>query len=194
VDFNSRFCYDKLNKKTGDVMSNRGEFLDMKKITREDLIYLAGLIDGDGCFLISKRTKLTAAGAIQYMIKLQVQCIDEAFIDGLISIFGGVKIINRKKPPRNYLYGMEFTGNILTHICELLVPFLKLKKPNAENILEMRRTYNGRGGRIIVSDEDLAVRDKCFHISRSLNTHKLIKVLPPCLPSATQLGGPSQSE
>jgi len=155
-------------------MSNRGEFLNMQKITREDLIYLAGLIDGDGCFLISKRTKLTAAGAIQYMIKLQVQSINEAFIDELISTFGGVKIINRKKPPRNNLYGMEFTGNILTHICELLIPFLKLKKINAENVLEMRRTYNGRGGRIIVPDDNLAIRDKCFLISRSLNTHKPI--------------------
>ncbi len=79
---------------------------------------------------------------------------------------------------------MEFTGNILTHICELLIPFLKLKKQNAENILEMRRTYNGRGGRIIVSNEDLAIRDKCFTISRCLNTHKPINILPPCLPSA----------
>ena len=156
-------------------MSNRGEFLNMQKITREDLIYLAGLIDGDGCFLVSKRTKLTAAGATQYIMKLQVQCINEAFINSLISIFGGVKIVCRKKPPRNNLYGMEFTGNILTHLCELLIPFLKLKKPHAENLLEMRRTYNGRGGRIIVSDEDLAIRDKCFQISRSLNTHKPLK-------------------
>lgn len=165
-------------------MSKRAGFLNMQKVTREDLIYLAGLIDGDGCFLISKRTILTAAGAIQYMIKLQVQCINEAFIDGLISTFGGVKIIYRKKPPRNNLYGVEFTGNILTHLCELLIPFLRLKKPNAENILEMRRTYNGRGGRIIVSNEDLAIRDKCFVISRSLNTHKPFKILPPCCPSA----------
>ena len=175
-------------------MSNRGEFLNMQKVTREDLIYLAGLIDGDGCFFISKRVKPTAAGAIQYMIKLQVQCINEALIDGLLSTFGGVKVINRKKPPRNNLYGIEFTGNILTHICELLIPFLRLKKLNAENILEMRRTYNGRGGRIIVPNEDLAIRDRCFAISRSLNTHKPYNILPPCLPSAKQLGGPSQLE
>lgn len=156
-------------------MSKRGEFLNMHKVTREDLIYLAGLVDGDGCFLISKRTLPTAAGAIQYMIKLQVQCIDEAFIDGLIQIFGGVKIVNRKNPPRNNLYGIEFTVNILTHICELIIPFLRLKKPNAENILEMRRTYNGRGGRIIVPDHNLAIREKCFHVSRALNTHKPLK-------------------
>ena len=175
-------------------MSNRGEFLNTQKASRDDLIYLAGLIDGDGCFFISKRTIKTAGGYDNYMLKLQVHCIDEDLIDGLIETFGGVKTINRKKPPRRYLYGVEFTGNLLTNLCELLIPFLRLKKPHAENMLDMRRTYNGHGGRIKVSSSDLSIRDKCFVVSRSLNTHKPYNVLPPCLPSATQLGVPSQSE
>lgn len=164
-------------------MSNRFQTLDLKKINRDDLIYLAGLIDGDGCFFISKRTKPTAAGLTQYMLKLQVQCINEPFIDNLHSYFGGVKIVNRKKPPRRSLYGIEFTGKLLTQMCELLVPHLRLKKPNAENMLEMRKTYNGTGGRIEVPLEILAIRDHCFEVSRQLNTHKSLD-LPPCCPSA----------
>lgn len=164
-------------------MSERGSYLDDTKFTREDLIYLAGMIDGDGCFFISKRTKLSAGGYIQYMLKLQIQCISEPFIDSLIDKFGGVKIINRKKPPRRYLYGLEFTGNLLTNLCERLIPFLRLKKPNAENMLEMRRTYNGRGGNIDVPPHILAIRDKCFVRSRELNTHKPLNILPPCCPS-----------
>lgn len=164
-------------------MSKRGEFLNVQNISLLDLSYLAGHIDGDGCFFISKRSKLTAAGQIQYMLKLQVFCINEEFIDNLISTYGGVKVIYRRKPPRRFLYGVEFTGNLLTHLCELLIPFLRLKKKNAENMLEMRKTYNGKGGRIIVTDKDLAIRDKCFIVSRSLNTHKPLNVLPPCLPS-----------
>ena len=175
-------------------MSNRGEILDMKKITRDDLIYLAGMIDGDGCFFISKRTIKTAGGYDSYMLKLQIHCINEEFIDCLHSVFGGVKVTYRRKAPRNFLYGVEFTGNLLTHMCELLIPFLRLKKKNAENMLEMRRTYNGRGGRITVSSEILDIRENCFVISRLLNTHKPLNILPPCLPSAMQLGGPSQSE
>jgi hypothetical protein len=164
-------------------MSKRGSVVDMKKVTRDDLIYLAGLIDGDGCFFISKRTKLTKAGSIQYMLKLQVHCIDENHIDLLHSIFGGVKVIYTRKPPRRNLYGVEFTGNLLTNMCELLLPFLRLKKPNCENMLRMRYTYNGTGGNIIVPDKDLKIRDECFTISRSLNTHKPY-VIPPCHPSA----------
>ena len=85
----------------------------------------AGLIDGDGCFFISKRTLPTAAGLTQYMIKLQVHCINEKFIDELHEKFGGIKVVYRRKPPRRNLYGVEFTGNLLTHMCVLLIPFLK---------------------------------------------------------------------
>lgn len=175
-------------------MSTRGEFLDTSKVKRDDLIYLAGLIDGDGCFFISTKKNQNKTNVIVYMLKLQIHCINETFIDNLMKTFGGVKVTYRRKAPRNWLYGVEFTGNLLTDLCKRLIPFLRLKKNNAINMLEMRRTYNGRGGNIIVSDEVLAIRAKCYAISRSINTHKPLKVLPPCLPSATQLGGPSQSE
>lgn len=175
-------------------MSKRGEILDTKSIKTRDLIYLAGLIDGDGCFFISKRTKLTKTGYPQYMLKLQIHCINEEFIDELHATFGGVKVIYKRKAPRNWLYGVEFTGNLLTQICTLLLPFLRLKKKNCQNMLKMRLTYNGHGGNIEVPHDVLEIRRECFDISRSLNTHKPLNILPPCLPSATQLGGPSQSE
>lgn len=164
-------------------MSKRGEILDLSNIKRNDLIYLAGLIDGDGCFYISKRTKKNSKGQFQYMLKLQVHCINEAFVDSLYTCFGGVKIVNIKKPPRRPLYGIEFTGNRLTQICELLLPFIRLKRPNCENMLKMRKTYNGKGGRIYPSDAEMAIRDHCFDVSRSLNTHKPFNYLPPCCPS-----------
>lgn len=153
-------------------MSDRFATLDLTKISVNDLIYLAGLIDGDGCFLISKRTLPTKAGLTQYQLKLQVHCINEAFIDELHAMFGGVKIVYRKKPPRRYLYGIEFTGKLLTQMCELLLPHLRLKKQNCANMLESRRTYNGIGGRLEVPQDVLDIRDRCFEVSRQLNTHK----------------------
>jgi len=165
-------------------MSARGEFLNTSKATRDQLIYLAGLVDGDGCFFISTKKNQNKTNVIVYMLKLQVHCINEAFIDSLVNIFGGVKVIYKRKPPRNWLYGVEFTGNLLTDLCERLIPFLRLKKESAINMLEMRKTYNGRGGRVSVSQEILDIRAKCYAFSRAINTHKPLKVLPPCLPSA----------
>lgn len=166
-------------------MSERMKGIDFSRVTREDFIYLAGLIDGDGCFYMQTRTIITKNKEPQFMQKLQVFCITEEFIDKLMFKFGGVKITYRRKPPRRWLYGMEFTGNLLTEICERLLPFIILKKPNCENMLEMRKTYNGTGGCTSVTPEIIAIRQKCFNISKHLNTHKPFKVIPPCCPSAS---------
>ena len=163
-------------------MSERFQTLNLNKVSRDDLIYLAGLIDGDGCFLVGKRTIPTKTGLTNYMLKLQIHCINEPFIDDLHRQYGGVKIIYRKKAPRRWLYGIEFTGKLLTQMCELLIPHLKLKKQNAENLLVMRKTYNGTGGNVEVPQHVRDLRDHCFEVSRQLNTHKPF-VLPPCCPS-----------
>lgn len=163
-------------------MSQRGKIIDPSKAQRDDFIYLAGMIDGDGCFYISKRTLLTKGKQPQYMMKIQVHCINESFIDHLHSVFGGVKIIYRRKPPRRFLYGVEFTGNLLTNLCEMLLPHIRLKKPNCQNMLEMRKTYNGTGGQITVPQSIIDIREQCFLRSRELNTHKPY-VIPPCCPS-----------
>ena len=111
-------------------MSEKFKTLDLNKVSVNDLIYLAGLIDGDGCFFISKRQISTVNGYPKYSLKLQIHCIDEPFIDELHNKFGGVKVIYRRKPPRRWLFGVEFTGDLLTQICELILPYIRLKKPN----------------------------------------------------------------
>lgn len=165
-------------------MSVRGSSIDARTINRDDIIYLAGLIDGDGCFFISKRKQPTTNGYASYMMKLQVHCIEKSLIDWIVITFGGILTVNNKSDKRRTLYGAEFTGNRLTTLCELLIPFLRLKKSHAENMLTMRRTFNGMGGRITVPKHIQDTREDCFQYSRHINTHKPLKTLPPCLPSA----------
>jgi LAGLIDADG endonuclease len=153
-------------------MSVRGTTIDTRTINRDDIIYLSGLIDGDGCFFISKRRQLTINGYDSYMMKLQVHCIEESLINWIVQTFGGVKVVHKKNNGRRTLYGAEFTGNRLTTLCELLIPFLKLKKPHAENMLQMRRTFNGLGGRISVPKHIQHTRESCFQLSRQINSHK----------------------
>lgn len=176
-------------------MSKRGSKLDESGVKIEDIIYLAGLIDGDGCFFISKRTKPTTNGYHSYMMKLQIHCIEESLIDWILSVFGGIKVIynTKQRTGRRTLYGAEFTGFRLTRICEILIPHLKIKKRNAQNMLKIRNTYNGLGGNIEISQEIQNIRDECFNFSRAINTHKSLSVAP-CYPSAMQQGTPSQLE
>lgn len=153
-------------------MSERNTLIDLTKVTREDIIYLAGLIDGDGCFFISKRKTQGTRTVQSYSMNLNIHCVEKFLIDWILETFGGITYINRKKPPRRPLYGVEITGNRLTQLIELIIPYLKLKRRHALNMLEMRKTYNGIGGRIEVSQIILDTRNRCFLVSRELNSHK----------------------
>lgn len=154
-------------------MSARGTLIDTSKVKRDDLIYLAGLIDGDGCFFISKRITRGNRKCQSYAMNLNIHCVEKSLIDWIIDTFGGIRYINRKKPPRRPLHGVEFTGNRLTQLISLILPFLKLKKPHAQNMLEMRSTYDGIGGRYTnIPKEIIDLRDQCYLKSREMNSHK----------------------
>lgn len=157
-------------------MSKRNELIDMSKVYRDDIIYLAGLVDGDGCFFIDERISRDGRTTQSYTMNLGISCIEKSLIDWIHGVFGGYISHWKKKPPRRDLYSVNFGGNRLTQITEILLPFLKLKKPHAENMLKIRKTYDGIGGRYIKpSQESIDIRHECFLKSRELNSHKPIK-------------------
>jgi len=156
-------------------MSERNTLIDTSTITIIDLAYLAGLIDGDGSFHISKRKGRGYKHTSQcYGMVLSIHCIERSLIDWVVSKFGGITTCLNKKPPRRSLYGVEITGNRLTQLIELILPFIKLKKPHAENMLKMRKTYNGIGGRFEIPKEVSDLREECWAFSREINSHKPI--------------------
>lgn len=154
-------------------MSKKNTLIDTSKVHREDLIYLAGLIDGDGCFFISERISRDGRAIQSYTMNLGIACIEKFLIDWVHSVFGGSVHRWKKQPPRRDLYSVNFGGNRLTQITKLLLPFLKLKKPHAENMLKIRNTYDGFGGRYRQpSQEVIETRHQCYLISRKINSHK----------------------
>ena len=63
--------------------------------------------------------------------------------------FGGRTTLLNKKTrdkSRNFItYDCYFTGNLLTDLTQLLLPYLKLKRPQAEVMLKMRETFPRSG-------------------------------------------------
>lgn len=155
-------------------MSARNTLIDMSKVTHDDIVYLAGLIDGDGSIHISPRIIRDGRQSRSYGMNLSIHCIEKSLIDWVFDVFGGVRCQLNKKPPRRSLYGVQITGNRLTQLIELLLPYLKLKRPHAINMLEIRKTYDGIGGRKPVPPEVEEIRFRCLLKARELNSHKTI--------------------
>lgn len=129
---------------------------DLSKVTPIDLAYLAGFIDGEGCFFIGNFltiSKCTGNKYFNYHCILKISNNSIEVLKWINETFGGrTTLLNKKTKDksRNFItYDCYFTGNCLTDLTQMLLPYLKLKRPQAEVMLKMRATFprSGSSGR-----------------------------------------------
>jgi hypothetical protein len=169
--------------------------------TRDDLCYLAGFVDGEGCFFIGLfKTKSASTGNINlnYHTLLKISNNNYEVLQSLCEQFGGsIDKRNKKQKLREHecvTYSLEFSGNSLTDITKLLLPLLRAKKKHAEVMIKMRETFPRNRGKVFVSEETKSYRYSLMCELRTLNTRfhghhlKNDQTLAPCHP----IGLPSQ--
>jgi len=138
-----------------------------KEYSIEQIAYFAGIIDGEGSLYIGNFSKNPKTGKPYYQTCMQVTNTDEPLIDWLVTVFGGLKNIRTKKQhsfnSRKQAYVWTATGDRLTHLCELILPYLICKKRQCEILLEMRSTYRqSYGGKGIQGTPEMpdSIREK----------------------------------
>ena len=163
--------------------------------------YLAGYIDGDGCFYIDTVKAKTGIYPIVHRTILKFASVDESIMKWLHEFLGihyWEKVVskNRQHLNRRTVYESNVTGECLDKLLPRLLPYLRIKKQHCEIMLRMRKTYELPEKGIIrpkLTLKQFDVRCECHRLLSSINTHKLIN--PSALsPSSFSLGLPSQSE
>lgn len=150
-----------------------------KRFPPLDLAYLAGIIDGEGCFHMCILTKKSYDGYVNphYRGVLKVSNTDNKLIDWLKETFKGTessctRSTSSKKFERK-VYDWIVTGFRLLDLCEQVYPYLILKKLHCENMIRFKNTYPrvkiGRGNRTLTK-EVLDIRQSCLLVSRKLNS------------------------
>lgn len=174
---------------------------DLSQLKEEQLAYLAGFIDGEGCFFIGRFntvSKPTGLKYLNYHTILKISNNNREVLDWISKTFYARTTLFNKKTKdktRNFItYDCYFTGNLLTDLTELLMPFLIIKKPQAEVMLKMRATFprSGSIGQTHITQEILALRAELHREMHRLNSRfknnplkeDLYNNLAPCLPSA----------
>jgi hypothetical protein len=173
-----------------------------------DLAYLAGFVDGEGCFFIGLfGTKPNKYGKIyaNYHTLLKISNTDLDIMKWIQITFGATfeerKKETRKSKIERPTYNIYITGDLLTNLTQSILPFLKIKKKHAENMLRMRSTYKSNYGRgsAKVTDEEKLIRQDCHKVSRVLNSRfhnhplKQDQTLAPYCPSADHAARSSKS-
>lgn len=141
-----------------------------------DLAYMAGIIDGEGCFWIGLIPKKSGDGyaTSHYRGLLKIDNTDISLIDWIDTVFSGTcsartRCTSSRKFERP-VFTWNATGDRLLDMCEQILPYLVIKKQHCENMIKFRKTYTARHGSNKLSDEILTIRQNCLEVSRKLNS------------------------
>ena len=120
-----------------------------KEYTDVQIAYLAGIIDGEGSIYIGNFSCNPKTGAKYYQTNIEVTNSEKSLLDWLLHTFGGiVNQYTEKQTPKNSrktYWRWIATGDRVTHISELILPYLTCKRRQCEIMIKMRATYTGNG-------------------------------------------------
>jgi len=122
----------------------------MGKTTKYDLAYFAGFIDGGGCIGINKQGKSKA-----YRLELRVGSTNLWILQLLKMHFGGwVYPYNpsNKKPTHRQFWVWVIYSRQASELLKELLPYLKLKKVEAEVAIDYQANRPKRGKRKTTED------------------------------------------
>jgi len=114
------------------------------------LAYLAGIIDGEGSIYIGNFSSNLKTGSKYYQTNIEVTNSDKSLIDWLFNTFGGrIYTYSMKQMPKNArrtYYRWIATGERVTHLVEIILPYIIIKKRQCEIMISMRATFKGNYG------------------------------------------------
>ena len=91
--------------------------------------YLAGFIDGEGCFLVHKHKNKRCSLGYSWQISMTITQYNFKFLQEIVKELGyGQLVISR--------HFICFSSNHLRVLIPKILPYLRIKKPQAELVLE----------------------------------------------------------
>jgi intein/homing endonuclease len=144
--------------------------------------YLAGYIDGDGCFYIDTVKSKTGKFPVVHRTVLKFASVDISIMEWLNEFLGihyWEKMVSKKRKHlnRRTVYEANVTGECLDRLLARIYPFLRIKKEHCKIMMEMRKTYQlPKKGVIRPQLTSKMFDQRCYFHSKlsSINIHKTI--------------------
>jgi len=138
-----------------------------------DWAYLAGIIDGEGCFYIGQVTYKEKNKSPNFHSIIAISNNEKSLIDWLDKIFGKASD-NRYKYQSKRLnekptYRWSTSGQLLDYILPRIYPFLVIKRKQCKIMIEIRKTFKFNGPKIL-SDDIQKERFRLMIEMRKLNS------------------------
>ena len=125
----------------------------------DDLAYVAGFIDGEGCFSVGKNWKICVSCANTH----------KPVVEWLQTHFGGSFCKNGtrlKKPNHRRIYSWSVVARDADRFCKAVAPYLRVKAEQALLLIAIQQTMTPGGKRL--SEEIIAERNRLSSMVKEL--------------------------
>ena len=120
--------------------------------------YVAGFIDGEGCIRAELRNPRLGNGvSVGHRVILIVANTHRPVLEAMQERWGGS--IYRRKNPGKVLWVWHTGGPTARAVLEDVLPYLVVKKEQAETALKLIKTMRNRG-RAVLTDEEIRYREE----------------------------------
>jgi len=143
----------------------------MEIIEKDNLIYLAGILDGEGWIGIVKTEIRRNEKSARYYLIIAISNTSKELMDWLCSKVGGTYCLakeNRKEWKDHYKW--DLTGESAYKILQKVYPYLVVKREQAKMAMEFQLkrsiTKQRRNG---IPEEELLLREYYYQLLKGLN-------------------------
>lgn len=146
-----------------------------REATEVEKAYLAGIIDGEGCIGAAELRDKRPGRGVGVMFTVFVSMCDREPADLCAEIYGGH--IRERKPLKAHwklVYTWQAYGEIGARLLRDVLPYLRIKRGQAEAYLEARDTFTGgprkgTAGSVQPTAADIEKRFWCLRRIQQLN-------------------------
>lgn len=148
--------------------------------TPTQIAYLAGLIDGEGCFYIGHVKQGQYGNGYQWHSMLKITSCDEELIIWLEQTFGGSKDsryrYTSKQAFTRPVYNWQATGEMLDYLLPQVFPYLIIKAKQCDVMMRYRRTCINTGSKRLseeVTNQRLELHKEIRQYNSRFHNHAL---------------------
>ena len=135
----------------------------------EDIAYLAGIVDGEGCISVMRLSRGNRSSAT-FMARISVAMTSEKIVRWIKATTEvGTVHVKCHQPGRKKQWLWLVNSRNAVGLLRTLLPFLKLKKPQARNAVALQRVLRRSSGGAKLTRREVATRTRLYKISRKLN-------------------------
>ena len=100
-----------------------------------DLAWIAGFVDGEGCFTLLKHTN---KGTVRWYPRIMITQAHRGILEEIAEILDvPPKIYGQERGRNKTVYNLHIQSpRLLEHVCGALIPYLRLKKDQAKFLLQ----------------------------------------------------------